>query len=157
MLSRHPKTYLESVFTRRLYQDSDVLLDQLPQDGDPMAEGWFDRTRFEKLCWYYSKVANFMLDSEVRVYKFEELIKGGEVLKQFLQDNDLPIPADSSLQLPKRNASGASTLKARLKTAIAGKDFDDSPLDWNALSQDELKTFNELCAPVAKKLGYVLQ
>ena len=156
MLSRHPKSYLESVFTRRLFSPQDIMLDQLPNDSDPFAATWYDLSRFEKLCWYYNKVAQYMLKADCKVFKFEDIIKGETGLAQLTQAVGIPKEKISSYQLPKMNASASASLKARVKQLVVGKPYADTPLHWDQLTAQELDTYNTLCVPVAKELGYVL-
>ena len=155
-LVRKSKTYLESVYTRKLFSDEDYVLNQMPNNDDPYSANWFSLSRFQKLCWYYSRAHQHILNSGKSYYRFEEIVKDEKALKELLSHMGLNVPAISNFELPKLNSSFKNKIKRKLLAFVRGEKTKVESLDWTKLTQEDLKTYDELCVSLEKKMGYVL-
>lgn len=155
-LIRHPKTYLESVFQRKIYTENDVLLNQIPSNTDPAIKNWPHWTRFQKLCWYYMKVHDHILSSNTKFFKFEEITTDSTSLKQLLQALSIDVTSVTNFTLPKVNKAADNAIKNKLREAVKGNFKSSKKLVWSDLSKEELATYENLCKPIAEKIGYVL-
>ena len=155
-ITRHPKTYLESVYTRSLFTDEDNGVSQFPDNNDPISEKWYSLSRFQKLCWYYAKAHQYIVASNLPIYRMEDLFSNSENLKSFISDLGIDVSSLKSFQLPKVNTSAEYQLKNKIKSLVKGEKFNIQRLNWNALTEEELETYNNYCKPLLKPLGYVL-
>ncbi len=155
-LVRHPKTYLESVYTRNLFTKNDYVLNQYPQNEDEFSKNWYFQTRFQKLCWYYSKVHNHIISSKSNYYRFEELITDSEKLKEFVGSIGVETNNIKSFILPKLNSSFRNKIRQKIIATAKGNKMLIEPLDWDKLSKAELETYHSSCKTFEKLLGYVL-
>lgn len=154
-LVRNPKTYLQSVFVRETLSDNDHVLNQLPQNDDPFSPDWHKRTRFEKLCWYYGYFHEYVLSSGAPFYRFEEFTRDKEKLKSFVADIGLDVNKVDSFVLPRQNTSLKYKWKSKVKSVIRkNESYNLDALDWSSLEAHELKTYEDVCASLGKKLGY---
>lgn len=140
-LVRHPKTYLESVYRRKLFTAADTSFQKLPEPNDDMHKHWDEYSRFQKLCWYYTQVHEFMLKGQYTYFKSETLIKDrtvqGEFLKAIGLEHQTEIP-----DVPHLNQSNSG--------------MPGETLDWSDLTSSDLETYEKLCKPLIVKLGYEL-
>lgn len=155
-LVRHPKSYMESVYTRILFTEGDVVLGQMPDNDDPVASQWINLSRFQKLCWYYGKVHRHIIASEKEFYRFEDVISGDDTLKKLVAYIGIDTAKVADFRLMKLNSSFKNRLKAKLIALAKGSQPVPKPLDWNTLSEAELAFYKEHCVQPAKELGYVL-
>ena len=153
---RHPKTYLESVFKRNLFSIDDFQINQFPDDSDPISEEWVSLSRFQKLCWYYSKVHTYILASKLPFYKMEELITDADQLKEFISDLGINVSNISDFTLAKVNSSKTNQLKNNARLFLKGEKIQKRELDWGSLSREELSTYEQYCETLHTPLGYVL-
>ncbi|RFN57969.1 hypothetical protein [Marixanthomonas ophiurae] len=153
---RNPRTYLESVYTRNLYTKSDTTCGQFPDNSDPISKEWETLTRFQKLCWYYGKVHEYIAQSENSNYQFEKLTSSPEALKKLIFDIGIDQTRIENYHLPKRNTSFKNKIKRKISSTLKNESTVIKPLDWTKLSEDEMKFYNLYCKKPAKSLGYVL-
>ncbi len=153
---RHPKTYLESVYKRSLFTDEDNGVSQFPDNDDPISKQWFSFSRFQKLCWYYAKAHQYIVASNLPIYRMEDLFSNSENVKSFISDLGIDVSSVKSFQLPKVNTSTEYQLKHKMKSIVKGEKFNFQKLDWNVLTEEELETYNNYCKPLLKPQGYVL-
>lgn len=151
-LVRHPKTYLESVYPRRIFTEFDSGLHQLPQGADPYQEEWNVATRFEKLCWYYAKTLSFFKASQITWYRYEDIISSAAALNAMLQDLGLPLFAND-FKLPIHNKK--NSLKNKI-VQFKNPKFRPSSLVWQELSTKELDTYHRFFGPLSEHFGYDL-
>ena len=154
-LVRNPKTYLESVFVRDTFSENEYLLSQIPKDSDSFSDKWYQTTRFEKLCWYYSNFHEYVLNSDQLYYRFEDFIKNPDSLKGFLNDMGIDTSAIDTFVMPKQNTSFDYKLRSRVKSIIRkNENYTVSSLDWSSLSELENETYQTLCESLGNKMGY---
>ncbi|PVW15764.1 hypothetical protein [Marixanthomonas spongiae] len=154
---RHPKTYLESVFVRKLFTESDVLCSQFPDNSDAVSATWHTLSRFQKLCWYYGEVHEYFLKSNLPIYRFEDLVGSSSHLKNFVSDMGLPVSEKDTWKLPKHNTALEFATKQKI-ASIFKKERSESPsLNWKAITPSEMDFYQEYCVNPAKKLGYAIQ
>ncbi|WP_435577585.1 hypothetical protein [Gilvibacter sp.] len=138
---RHPRTYLTSVYRRKLFTAADTSFQKLPESNDLMYSEWDRSSRFQKLCWYYAQVHQYILNGQYTFFQSETLVEDRAVQEEFLKaiglDQISEIP-----NFPHLNQSHKSTLTHQL--------------DWDSLSADDMKTYTDLCTPLIAKLGYEL-
>lgn len=155
-LVRHPKTYLNSVYVRELFSVDDYMISQYPDNNDVYSTLWTDMTRFEKLCWYYFQVHNYILDTGAPFYRFEEIAKNPEKLRELVSQIGIDVKKVPFFELPRINTSAKFKFKSMVRAALKGETKKIETLDWEKLTPKELKTYDELCDSVGKRLGYVL-
>lgn len=155
-LVRDMKTYLESVYIRELFSEDDYLLNQIPDDSDPISSKWGSLTRFEKLCWYYYKVHSYILDSGISFYRFEEISENPLALKQLVSDIGIDTSKVKCFDLPVMNTSFKYKFQNKIKATLRGKTRTIEVLNWENLSKSELQFFQTYNDELAKRLGYVL-
>jgi hypothetical protein len=151
-LIRHPKTYLESVFPRRIFTQYDTGLHQLPKANDPFQSKWQEASRFEKLCWYYAHTLKYFKTSDFTCYKYEDIVHSEAAMNKMMDDLDLP-KFDRGFKLGKFNSK--QSLRNRL-VAIKNQRFSSTPLAWKKLSTNDMQTYHELFDPLVKHFEYDL-
>ncbi|MDC7999125.1 hypothetical protein [Gilvibacter sediminis] len=140
-LVRHPRTYLESVYRRKLFTTADTSFQKLPEPNDDMYKQWKESSRFQKLCWYYTQVHQYVLKEQYTYFRSEALIKNRPVQEEFLN----AIGLEHQTEIPDFPHLNQSNSGMRGET-----------LDWSALTSNDLETYEELCKPLIVKLGYEL-
>lgn len=153
-LVRDPKTYLESVFTRSLFNSKDYLLQQLPNNNDPIAQNWEGLSRFQKLCWYYFKVHEYIINSNLKYYHYEDIIKNRNVLIDLLDHIGISKQNVEHYILPKKNTSSAYILRSKIVNFVKGEKSIYDKLIWENLTKDEEVFYEKYCQKLGKKMGY---
>lgn len=151
-LVRHPKTYLESVYPRRIFTEFDTGLHQLPMSDDPFQAKWHRASRFEKLCWYYAKTLTYFKSSNINWYKYEELTRSTKAINEMMEDLGLPLFA-ADFKLTRFNSKNA--LKNKL-ISLKNPSFKPEQLRWESLSPTEMDTYRTYFEPLAQYFGYDL-
>lgn len=155
-LVRNPKTYIESVFVRKLFTTEDTILNQYPDNDDSYSNIWHELSRFQKICWYYAKTHQYILSSNNDFYRFEDFINNPENLKFFVENLGIEISKVKSFNLPKLNTSLKHKLRRKLLAKAKGENYRITPIKWANLKINEKETYKTLCETLEKKLGYVL-
>tara|TARA_R100001369_G_scaffold92814_1_gene140082 strand:+ start:2491 stop:3246 length:756 start_codon:yes stop_codon:yes gene_type:complete len=153
---RNPKSYIESVYTRNLFTEKDIICGQFPDNNDSVSKLWGDLTRFQKICWYYGKVHKHILDSNYPYYRFEDLVNSPSSLKDLLVSLGVSDFNINGAKLPKHREFWKTKLKKKLMALTKSEINYSSKLNWNSLAEAELEFYNIHCVIPAKKLGYVL-
>ena len=151
---RHPKTYLESVYRRKLFMPNDSSFQKLPDSSDPFYEQWPTCSRFEKLCWYYSQVHEFVLNENHPFFRYESLVGEGQDLPRLLNEVGIKDFDVNTIKLPHLNKSGIHSKSQILQTALSRSNKIPDELQWEVLTEAERKTYDSVCRPLLTKLGY---
>ncbi|MCZ2126845.1 MAG: hypothetical protein LC099_03615 [Anaerolineales bacterium] len=121
-------------------------------DGDPYAEQWEEMTRFERLCWAWTRLNEFALktlegNANARVFRFEEIFLAKEryqtlnelvsfVSNQPAIDAAMIKPIDGWLERRSHQSSAAFPA-------------------WAGWSQEHKRIFLTHCEELSSKLGYL--
>jgi hypothetical protein len=121
--------------------------------GDPSAMAWGAFSRFERLCWAWSKLNEYALETissnpNARLFHFEEIFFG-EQRYQVL--DDLVSFATSLPGLaPANRGSTQGWLEKRTHQSTAGFPA------WEDWTENQKSEFRHLCGPLMERLGYEL-
>ena len=121
--------------------------------GDPCGPQWDGFSRFERLCWAWSRLNQYALDclsgnSNARVFFFEKIFSGEERYEVL---EDLVTFATS--------LSGAHSIPPHSLEGWLEKRTHQSPAGfpaWEAWSEGQKRHFERLCGPLMEQLGYRL-
>ena len=119
--------------------------------GDPCAEQWDTFSRFERLCWAWSKLNQYALETlssnpNARVFRFEKIFSGEERYEVL---DDLVAFTTSLPSLPSTGRrSTAGWLEKRTHQSSSGFPA------WEAWSADQQQHFRVVCGPLMEQLGY---
>ena len=120
---------------------------------DPYAERWHTLSRFEKLCWAWTRLNEYALHTlssnpNVRVFQFEEIFSRE---RKYQTLNNLVAFTTSQEGIdPTRIGSTAGWLDRR-----SHQGPQDFPA-WEAWTHKQKHHFERLCGPLMEKLGYRL-
>jgi hypothetical protein len=122
--------------------------------GDAYASAWMNFSRFEKICWAWSRLNSFALDAiprnpNARLFYFEDLFIGSERYKHLHElihfVSDLPnIDVD-------RMGSTDGWLEQKIH-----KSSNQFP-GWKDWNEDQKKQFRAICGPLMEKLNYTIK
>lgn len=122
--------------------------------NDPLCECWQSASRFEKLCWAWSKLNGYALNTIAenpcaRIFRFEEIFsKEGEY--QVL--NDLVTFAISLPGIDPRRIGKTDGWLDR-KVHESSNEFPA----WEKWTTDQKRQFEQICGPLMEELGYALK
>ncbi|MBE9541763.1 MAG: sulfotransferase [Proteobacteria bacterium] len=119
---------------------------------DPYQKRWKKMTRFEKLCWLWSREHAYALEcaektEAVKVFRFEDLFeKNGdceimEQLLQFITEFSDGFKANWTLR--------PEILKQKTNESVRG-----SFPEWTEWTSEQVKLLDEHCGSLMRKLGY---
>jgi len=120
-------------------------------NGDPFAEQWDNLSRFEQLCWAWSKLNSYALNTmqtnpNARMFKFEDIFKSKDKYDVL---NDL---VSFTTSLP-----GLSTEKIKKTDGWLEQRIHQSSSKlqaWDTWSEDQRNQFNKICGPLMEDLEY---
>jgi hypothetical protein len=119
--------------------------------GDKFAERWGDFSRFEKLCWAWSRLNGFALDlleknPQGMVFRFESLFKD-EQRQRYL---DRLVHFATDLKGIDRDSVGSARGWVDRRIHAGSNRFPD----WQHWTADQQNGFREICGPLMDSLGY---
>jgi hypothetical protein len=117
----------------------------------PYAEQWDSLSRFQKICWVWSRLNEYALTTveknpHARVFYFENIFSDEQkytYLKE-LVDFAIDLPEISTTQISK--AEGW----LKKKVHMSSKDFPA----WDNWTSEQKEQFQQICGPLMEKLGY---
>jgi len=120
---------------------------------DPYAERWQQFSRFERLCWAWTRLNEYALatataNSHARVFQFEQLFSSEtkyEALDELVQH---------LTSLPGVDRRSLRATRGWLERP-SHRSVDDFP-SWRYWNTGQKRHFDGLCAPLMDKLGYTL-
>jgi len=120
----------------------------------PYAEQWQSLSRFQKICWVWSRLNQYALNTveknpNARVFYFEKIFSGEQKYTHLkdLIDFAVDLPGISVTQLDKTDG----WLKKRVH--MSSKDFPA----WENWTPEHKDQFQQMCEPLMKKLGYKIE
>ncbi len=121
---------------------------------DPYAEKWDNLSRFEKLCWAWTKLNGYALNSisknpHVRVFHFERIFSGEERY-QYL--NDLVTFATSLPGIDHELIIGKTNGWLEQKIHQSSNEFPG----WEKWTTEQRHQFEKMCGQLMEELGYAL-
>ena len=119
--------------------------------ADSYASEWDGFSRFERLCWAWSKMNEYALDtiannSQVRLYRFEEIFSG----EQRYRTLDELVAFATSIP-------GCGTIEHNRTDGWLERRIHQSPTGfpaWDQWTADETRQFDRLCGKLMSRLGY---
>lgn len=145
-LVRDGRRVVQSMYPRKIYTRREYTLPIIPDGADALR--WDDWPRFEKLCWYWRDAVERLLERQVPVIRFEDVISNYDTVREKLLE-----PTGITLSRKQVEAAAAQPLNAtrfRLKSLLPTR---NAPLVWNS---DYERRFRSMCAPTMEALGYEL-
>lgn len=120
---------------------------------DPYADQWHTMSRFERICWAWTKLNGYALDivqdnPSARVFRFEDIFKS-ENRYQHLAEL-----VNFATDMPGVDPVPAEALDGWLDRRIH-KSSGDFPA-WSEWSTQQKQQFIEICGPLMEELGYEL-
>ena len=120
---------------------------------DPYAGKWKGISRFERLCWAWTRLNRYAMDTisknpDARVFHFEKIFSGAgryQVLDELVAFTTA-LPGIDPVQL--RNTGGWLERKVHQSS-------NEFPV-WQEWAEEQKKQFIEICGPLMNKLGYVI-
>ena len=119
--------------------------------SDPLHNSWGSITRFEKLCWAWSKINTYAYKTisenpYARMYKFEDIFSMG---KNYDTLNDLVTFTTSMAGINPRTI-GSTVGWLDMKIHESTTQFSN----WDGWSEIQKSQFKILCGPLMEELGY---
>jgi len=141
-LVRDGRLVVRSGMNRKAFTptDSNVTGRIEPWADDPYRERWPAMDRFEKVCWYWASTVRYLIQLQVPVVRFEDVISTYE---QF--DRQLLQPLQVTVSYEHWQAE-----KSRPKNSNTENAF---PV-WRDWSADQKRQFLDICGDVMSTLGY---
>ncbi len=111
-----------------------------PQVGDPYREKWEEMDRFAKACWYWAYTNDFLLEYDLSIIRFDDIISSYDL---FLQ------------QIPKALSDGISFQMWKIETGKP-KNISRNYLfpHHSAWSEQQKRQFDAICGSTMERLGY---
>jgi hypothetical protein len=118
---------------------------------DEYATRWDDFSRFEKLCWAWSRLNNYALNTisenpNAQVYKFESIFLDEN---RYQNLNDL---LSFTVSLPGMDPESLGSTSGWLERKIH-QSSNGFP-EWKQWTSDQKSKFHEICGPQMERLGY---
>jgi hypothetical protein len=119
--------------------------------GDVYADKWHRLSRFEQLCWAWTRLNEYALDTlsknpHVRVFHFEEIF-AGETRYDVLMET-----ITFATSLPGVGSADVGNVKGRLEHRIH-QSSEGFPA-WENWTNEQKRQFEHICGPFMEKLGY---
>jgi hypothetical protein len=136
---------------RKLFAHKWPTAKELPDD--PFSERWNSLSKFEKLCWAWTNLNEFALNSvakntDIQVTQFEKIFLG---VQKYQYLGDLIAFATAHLDIdPGSLANTSGWLEKKIH-----KSSNDFP-GWGDWSKNQKGQFERICGPLMEKLGYEL-
>jgi hypothetical protein len=137
---------------RRYFSHQWPAASDIPEDS--YAEKWNNFSRFEKLCWAWTKLNGYALNSistnqHVQVFHFEKIFSGQERYRYL---NNLVTFATS---LPGIDPEHIGKTDGWLEQKIH-QSSNEFPA-WEKWTSEQKHQFGQICGPMMEKLGYTLE
>jgi hypothetical protein len=119
--------------------------------GDPFAEKWDSLSRFDQLCWAWTRLNEFALNSisknpNARLWHFEDIFTGE---KRYEYLNNLVAFSTSMPGIgPERLNATDGWLERRIHQSSDGFPA------WEKWTAEQKAQFEKTCSPLMEKLGY---
>ena len=122
--------------------------------NDPYAEKWKFLSQFEKLCWAWTNLNEYALETakrnpNTRIFRFEEIFGGNE---RYAYLADLVAFA---ISLPGIDPGRIGAIDGWLERKIHQSSAKFPA--WENWTLDQKCQFEQMCGPLMKKLGYTLE
>jgi hypothetical protein len=119
--------------------------------NDPYMDKWDSLSRFEQLCWAWTRLNEYALDTvsknpNVRVFQFEKIFMGEQ--RYQVLDELLAFAASLPGIDPLRIGSPKGWLERKIHQSSEGFPA------WENWTDDQKRQFKYLCGPLMEKLGY---
>lgn len=119
--------------------------------NDPYAGKWSSLSRFERLCWAWTRLNNYALETvsnnpNARVFHFEKIFSGGkryQVLDELMAFST-SLPSITPMQLGKTD----DWLERKIHQS--SNEFPG----WQEWTKEQKKQFKEICGSLMNQLGY---
>jgi hypothetical protein len=120
---------------------------------DPYREEWQTMSRFEKLCWAWTRLNSYALatvarNPDARLFHFEEIFLGKN---KYLVLDDLVAFSTALLGIDKKELGNTSGWLEK----ITHKGSNEFP-DWNEWNKEYKTQFETICGSLMEKLGYCI-
>jgi hypothetical protein len=119
--------------------------------GDPCAADWTSFSRFERLCWAWSALNTYALDTipgnpNARLFRFEEVFSSKNRYRSLEELVAFATSLPCLASKPHGNING--WLEKRTHQSPAGFP------SWDGWTADQKDHFDRICGPLMQKLGY---
>ena len=134
---------------RDLFAHKMPIASQFPDD--PLGSDWESASRFVKLCWAWSKLNAYALETvennpNARMFQFEHIFVDAGKYQNLneLVSFATTFPGISPLQL----GSTKGWLEKKINKS------ENNPNEWEKWTREEKHQFEDICGPIMQKLGY---
>ena len=122
-------------------------------EGDPYAGRWQTMSRFERVCWAWTRLNRYALEAiprnpDARLFRFEDIFRSER------RDDHLAELVGFVTALPGVEPVPAEALEGWLDQRIHGSSGDFPA--WEGWSPEQRETFIAMCGPLMEELGYGL-
>jgi hypothetical protein len=120
--------------------------------NDPLRHSWNHSSRFVKLCWVWSKLNQYAIETvqknpHAKLFKFEEVFLNYQKYEGL---NNLVSFAAEVVPLKTKIGNTAGWLDSKINSS-----HEDESL-WDSLPADDKRQFKIICGPLMEKFGYDL-
>jgi len=134
---RDGRDVVRSGYSRNTYKFGHMTCMIEPKPGDLCFYDWLSMTRFERICWHWQMVNEYLADRVEDVLKFEDMIGNWEAVYWFTRQIGVDVDKETWKKKPVRNA----TIKHSLPV------YDK----WDMHLKD---SFWRICGDTMAKFGY---
>jgi hypothetical protein len=118
---------------------------------DPFFNKWHKMTRFEKLCWAWSKMNGFALanlnyNPNAKIYKFEDIFESENRYDNVKDLVEFATTFQDGTKLDYKPLDG--WLEKKVHGSSGGFP------SWENWTKEQKETFRRMCGPLMEKLGY---
>lgn len=153
-LVRDGRDVVRSIYTRRSEKDIHLI----PKSRNEIYQ-WVDMDKFAQICWNWRTTTEYLLESDTKMIKFEEIIGDYGYFKNNLLDT-LDVNISESLwknRINIKHNKTSSKLYRYLYAKIKGKEFIADRLPrYENWTDRQREIFHELCGSTMNKVGYKL-
>jgi hypothetical protein len=120
----------------------------------PYYENWHQLSRFEQICWVWSTLNQYALDTidknpNARMFHFEKIFSGNNKYTYLDQLIDFAITLPTISPNSIGRADGWLENKIHTSTGIFPA--------WDNWKKEQKRQFEQICGPAMKKLGYKIE
>ena len=151
-LVRHPKEVIRSLYTRR--NEKEIHL--VPKERSDI-QRWLEAGRFEQICWNWKHAVGNLLQKEIPVIRFEDLIADYNYFSEkLLAPFGFSLSEEIWLKSKSKKVNKThGTLYRYLYARVKGKGFQPDELpSYEQWPDNYKKIFLEYCGPDMERLGY---
>ena len=150
-LVRDPRKVISSTFLR--IHDSTV--SKIPKEKESVKK-WLDEEKFYRICFNWSQTVKYLLDSNIETVQLEKITSDFTYFStKIIEPSKLEINYHEWEQIRKKKINRSKNSYFRkVMSSLKGDEFINEKIDFENLSKNRKKIFNDLCKPLMHLIGY---